>query len=102
MTQSAPNAGYVKMKVARSCFVLISELSSNPATDQVNWDGVIPSESNVDFDHSMNTQVQCLKDHSPMLTQIRTIAALFHISPRTCYEMFPTQREPIQVLVSVA
>jgi hypothetical protein len=72
---------------------LISERSSNPATDQVNWDDVIPSESDVDFAHSMDAQIQFLKDHYPMLMQIRTVTAIFHISHRTYYKMFPTQRE---------
>jgi hypothetical protein len=44
MTQPDSNAGCAKTKVAKSRFLLISELTSNPTTDQVNWDDVIPGD----------------------------------------------------------
>jgi hypothetical protein len=83
MAEPDSTASCAKMKLVRPRFASASQPSYDSATGNVSWHDIIASESGVDFSHSMNAQIQFLKDYHPMLTQIRTIAAIFHISHRT-------------------
>jgi hypothetical protein len=69
-----------KRKVAQSRFILLNELSAHQLAAQINWDDVIPSESNAAFENSLNTEISSFQEIYHRLAQFRTIATIFRIN----------------------
>jgi hypothetical protein len=88
----------VTTKVARSRFVLITNLSEYPEAlnecPNVNWNNLIPHESDPRFYRSMNIQILFFLKNIPVLSRIRDICAIFEIGPTSYYKMFPSGKDP--------
>jgi hypothetical protein len=54
MTYTDPERTTPRPKVARSRFVLLDSLSTNPLTAEINWDDVIPNKDDTFFSGSLN------------------------------------------------
>jgi hypothetical protein len=76
------------IKTARSRFILLENLSTNPDTCHLNWDDLLPQEENEEFFESMNNQISFLQTQFTWIT-IRVVVSVFHISNTTFYKMFP-------------
>jgi hypothetical protein len=57
MTKADPEVGWPKLKFAKSCYVLITELGRHSVTRGINSQDVIPDETNIDFDISKHSTI---------------------------------------------
>jgi hypothetical protein len=58
MVESSGHDGHpVKVKTARSRFILLDQLSSHDSVAHINWNDLLPSESDEQFYSSVNTQI---------------------------------------------
>jgi hypothetical protein len=88
MTYTDPERTAPRLKVARSRFVLLDSLSTNPLTEEMNWDDLIPDEDDAFFYGSLNAQIYFFKQHYFRFDQVRIRAAIFHVSHASYYLMF--------------
>jgi hypothetical protein len=56
-TNTDPEVVWTKLKVVKSCHVFTIELGGHPATKGINWQGVIPDETNLDFGISKQNRI---------------------------------------------
>jgi hypothetical protein len=71
-----------KIKGEKFRLVLPTELGSYLTTGEIDWGDIIPSETVIDFDGSINPQIAFAKAHYATLAQVRTIVAIVHIVHR--------------------
>jgi hypothetical protein len=68
----------------------------------MNWDDILPPETDDEFYSSMNFQIDFVRHSLPSIEPIRAIAAIFRISNTTYYQMFsPRHRHPAPQLSSL-
>jgi hypothetical protein len=99
MTYIDPERTTPRLKVATSRFVLLDSLSTNPLPAEINWHDVIPDEDDTFFYGSLNAQIYFFKQHCSRFAQVRTLAALFHMSHASYYLMFPACARVTESLV---
>jgi hypothetical protein len=87
MTRTHPDHLAPKGKVVQSRFILLNEPSAHSLVAQINWDEVIPFESNGAFYNSLNTQMGFFRDIYSRFAQIRTMTTIFRISNATYYQV---------------
>jgi hypothetical protein len=57
VTKADPEVVWPKLKVAKSCYLLITELGPHPGTRGINWQDVIPDEIHLGFDISKHSRI---------------------------------------------
>jgi hypothetical protein len=62
----------------------------------INWDGVIPDEDKAFLYRSLNAQTYFFKQHYSRFAQVRTRAAIFHMSHTSYYLMSPAGARVIE------
>jgi hypothetical protein len=83
----------------------MDNLSEHPeAANQcpgLNWDNLIPPDSDDAFYSSMNIQILFFIKNVPRLNRIRDICAIFEIGHDTYYQMLPTGQDP-EAMISLS
>jgi hypothetical protein len=95
MKADEADAHPIKVKAARSRFILLEQLPKHDQIAHLNWADIFPPETDEAFYSSMNTQIESIRCSFPGPDTIRAITAVFHISNTTYYQIFPPARHQL-------
>jgi hypothetical protein len=85
----------IKVKAARSRFILLEQLPKHDQITHLNWADIFSPETDEAFYSSMNAQIESIRCSFPGPDTIRAITAIFHISNTTYYQIFPPARHQL-------